>query len=266
LLHSLILTRHETLLLSGFTASSIPKLLSPRGQLATHGAYSILAGAITTTLVLAGLEAPLRWPVGLAFAFGLAAFVAHDLKAIALAGAFGSLAGVAGLFARARLSTAPVDVVASATLVGMGIAAVSFALARSLRALARRRSGLDALARLHAEIDRFNAIVSAAKVNDELIAIRGGRHDLLERQRILGTLWRARTELVTALACERILRESRELDAIVNLHFSEADRIRTLARHHVTTFDDRLSLAISVREEFERMHPHWTLHPSSRHP
>ena len=130
---------------------------------------------------------------------------------------------------------------------------------RGFRGRKRRALGFKALAKLHADVGRFNELVCALDVADRLVAAqRGARHDD-ERAAVLRALVRTHEELVRALECERLLRENRALLAGVGVGTTgvlvpmEAVRVELAAEEGSSLLRETLSVAASVREEMDRM-------------
>jgi hypothetical protein len=159
----------------------------------------------------------------------------------------------ATLWALCRLVVAPAAVWAWVALVAGAAAGVTWGTARALWQRWRRTCGFEALGRLHVEVDRFNALVSAVDVAQQLLRSRTVPPAELD------ALARAHQELAHALAVERLLRENRAvLDAVgrpLELALSPMEALRTeeSADESTTLVHETLAVATRVREELESM-------------
>lgn len=253
-LDALAIGRDKALALSGFVLGP-PELLTPRGSwtdgLALGG--GVAAGVVVPLLFLLApsTRAPLMAIVVALVVLYLVLAAGHEILATLALGAV----AVSCLWLGARIALGPESAWRWGPVVALLAVGACMAITRESRRQRRLRSGLDALARLHEEVARFDTLVRAMGVAARLEAL--DRSDPLAPrwEPRLHALRRAHAELVRALEAERILRENGEVLAKaaaaghLGLLGIEAARIAEARRESAARVAEALSAAEAVRRE-----------------
>jgi len=208
-LRALILTSEIVRGLGGFGSRAMPELFDADGGRVPHAGMSAALGLLVGGAMLFALAPACRWPLGLSLVMVVVTIVALEQEVtvwIAAPLCLGTLAVLVGVVARALLS--PALVTFGAMAAALLTACCVWLIARNRWASRRKESGLAALARLHAEVDQFNALVCTAGVARRLLVLS----DAASSQAMdTGCLVRTRRDLIVALQTERIVRENRDL-------------------------------------------------------
>jgi hypothetical protein len=115
--------------------------------------------------------------------------------------------------------------------------ATAFILAVLIRIVRILKASSAALVRLLEDVQRYNAVVHAININDQIEQAGNPNVALSDRNRIIATLWSTRTDLVRALKTERILRENHRFIARNTDLFSQ-----NLASLSVLQVDDEVNV------------------------
>lgn len=115
------------------------------------------------------------------------------------------------------------------------------------------------LIRIVEDVDRYNAIVKAIVINDEIEEAGNFNVRIDQRDRVLKALHLIREDLVRALKTEKILRknykflqENEQLFA-TNLTTLTALQISDRATEHGRLLNEALQIAVGVQEELQRL-------------
>ena len=108
------------------------------------------------------------------------------------------------------------------------------------------------------EVDRYNAVIKAIHINDQLEAA-GTTKILSERHKVIEALTLVKEDLVTALRAEKILRENRtflisnpELLA-TNLRTVQTLQVNDRASEYGRLLNEALQIATGVQEEMAKL-------------
>jgi hypothetical protein len=109
------------------------------------------------------------------------------------------------------------------------------------------------------EVDRYNAIIKAIDINDQIEAAGNLEVSLQEREKIIAALKFTRSDLVRALKTERILRENKSF--ILSNTELFANNLATLATMQVTEqatehgrlLNEALQIALDVQQEMRKL-------------
>lgn len=116
-----------------------------------------------------------------------------------------------------------------------------------------------AVRRLVKEVDRYNTVIRAVYINDQLEEAGNPGVGLSNRERVLEALKVMKTDLVRALKTERILRENKQfitknpqlfttnLTTLTALHLSDQ------ASEYGRVLDQALQVAVGVQEEMRKL-------------
>ncbi|MFN7956665.1 MAG: hypothetical protein U0610_33485, partial [bacterium] len=256
-LESLRLPEHFVRELSAVSYDDV-ELLDARGGRSLHAIISLAIGlaagmatcgvlvpkagylsAALVTLLICSVIAAAAEAVGVVLLFGLAALAIFAVLLHVVVTAHGgalSLSGAVFVFA----------------------GAVSYRIARAVRARRRRKRGLDVLARLHTNASQFNKLLTSLDVKDRLLAAQGACVDTAARANVVASLTTARENVVRTLKVERILRENRALlddvgGASVELVPLETVRVHSEADEYARVVQQTAELAVGVQAAFDEL-------------
>lgn len=131
-----------------------------------------------------------------------------EIVGLMLIGLFGFGVGYQGLSNISRVQPEGVNV-----WVWLIAIATAFSLAVLIRLIRILRSSSPALVRLLEDVERYNSVIRAIDINDQIEAAGNPDVALSDRNRVIATLWTTRTDLARALKTERILRENQRFIA-----------------------------------------------------
>jgi hypothetical protein len=139
------------------------------------------------------------------------------------------------------------------TLVGVPIAIVA------TRWFWLQRNSPTALCCLLDEVDRYNAVIKAIHINDQLEAAGTRETSLSDRQKVIEALTLTKEDLVRALRAERVLRENQsflvgnpELLA-TNLRTLQTLQVNDRASEYGRLLNEALQIASGVQEEMTKL-------------
>jgi hypothetical protein len=121
---------------------------------------------------------------------------------------------------------------------------------------------LQMLMHLLDESDRFNSIVQAIDVLDQLATVQNSQVSVSDRSQVLAALQITRDSLITGLMTERILRESRGLiarrhDLLTNIENNlttlKTFEINDRANEYGEVLNSALQIGISVQKEVQAL-------------
>ncbi|WP_414551497.1 hypothetical protein [Anabaena sp. CCY 0017] len=128
---------------------------------------------------------------------------------------------------------------------------------KKLKTLARNMT--NSLEILLSDVDRYNAVIKAIDINDQIEAAGNPGVVIEERERVIAALKLTRTDLIRALKTERILRENKnfilrntELFAN-NLATLTAMQVTEEASEHGRLLNEALQIALDVQIEMKRL-------------
>lgn len=115
------------------------------------------------------------------------------------------------------------------------------------------------LMRLFDDVDRYNSVIQAIAINDQLEAAGNTEIGLKDREKVVHALQLTRADLVRALKTERILRKNHRFIARNSDLF--ADNLTTLASlqisdrasEHGRLLNAALEIAVDVQEEMRKL-------------
>lgn len=117
----------------------------------------------------------------------------------------------------------------------------------------------SALVRLMEDVDRYNAVIRAIDINDQIEAAGNPDVALSDRNQVIATLWTTRTDLARALKTERILRENhpfivRNTDLFThNLTSLTVLQVNDQVQQQGRFLNEALAIAIDVQQEMRAL-------------
>jgi hypothetical protein len=123
----------------------------------------------------------------------------------------------------------------------------------------RKTKRLPLLITLLEEVDRYNAIVKAIEINDQLEDAGNLEVRLSDRRKVLDGLRLTRVDLVRALKTERILRENQQFIALNaelfsnNLSALTALQVSEKATEQGRLLNEALQIAVDVQQEMRKL-------------
>ncbi len=122
-----------------------------------------------------------------------------------------------------------------------------------------KRNSPGVLCCLLDEVERYNAVIKAIHINDQLEAVGTTEISLSDRQKVIEALSLTREDLVKAIRAERILRENQsflvnnpELLA-TNLRILETLQVNDRASEYGRLLNEALQIAAGVQEEMTKL-------------
>ncbi|BAY46341.1 hypothetical protein SAMD00079811_39490 [Scytonema sp. HK-05] len=109
------------------------------------------------------------------------------------------------------------------------------------------------------DVDRYNAVIKAIDINDQIEAAGNPGVSLKERKKVLEALKLTRNDLVRALKTERILRENKKFIVsraelfINNLATLTAMQVSEQATEHGRLLNEALQIALDVQQEMRSL-------------
>jgi hypothetical protein len=109
------------------------------------------------------------------------------------------------------------------------------------------------------EVEKYNVVIKAIEINDQLVAAGNKGVSLIDREKIITTLETTRANLICALKTERILRENRAFinrnsELLANhLAAMQALQISDEAREYSRLLDEALRIAQDVQTEMKTL-------------
>ncbi|RUR81740.1 hypothetical protein PCC6912_26090 [Chlorogloeopsis fritschii PCC 6912] len=109
------------------------------------------------------------------------------------------------------------------------------------------------------DVDRYNAVVKAIDINDQIEAAGNSGVEIKERSKVIEALQLTRTDLIRALKTERILRENKKFilkntDLFINnLAALTAMQVTEQASEHGKLLNEALQIALDVQHEMKRL-------------
>ena len=118
---------------------------------------------------------------------------------------------------------------------------------------------LKSVRRLVKEVDRYNSVIKAVDINDQLEEAGNPGVGLSDRERVIQALGIMKTDLVRVLKTERILRENKNFIAkhpqlfTTNLMDLTALQVSDRASEYGRVLDQALQIAVGVQEEMRKL-------------
>ena len=122
-----------------------------------------------------------------------------------------------------------------------------------------RRKLTNSLERLLNDVDRYNDMIKAIDINDQIEAAGNPGVIIQERERVIAALELTRLDLIRAVKTERILRENRQFISNNTQLFANniatlvAIQVREEATEHGRLLNEALQIALNVKLEMERL-------------
>jgi hypothetical protein len=116
------------------------------------------------------------------------------------------------------------------------------------------------LVRLFEEVKRFNSVIKAIEINDQIEAVGNPGVRLRNREQVIHALKLAREDIIRALKTERILRENEsfiKLNADLldnNLTALTALQVSDQASEHGRLLNEALQIVVDVQQEMRKLH------------
>lgn len=131
-------------------------------------------------------------------------------------------------------------------LIKLGISIISWVKFKSVRTLVK-------------EVDRYNAVIRAVDINDQLEEAGNPGVGLSNREKVIQALSEMKVDLERALKTERILRENKNFIAknpqlfTTNLTALTALQLSDRASEYGRILDQALQIAVGVQEEMRKL-------------
>ena len=115
------------------------------------------------------------------------------------------------------------------------------------------------LIKLFEDVDRFNSVIQAIAINDQIEAAGNPSVSLKNRPRVIEALELTRADLVRALKTERILRENKQfIDRNPELFANNLESLAALqvsdrATEHGRILNEAMQIAVGVRDEMRKL-------------
>ncbi|MDM9380081.1 hypothetical protein QUB80_05130 [Chlorogloeopsis sp. ULAP01] len=109
------------------------------------------------------------------------------------------------------------------------------------------------------DVNRYNAVVKAIDINDQIEAAGNSGVEIKERSKVIEALQLTRTDLIRALKTERILRENKKFIIKNNELFTNnlaaltAMQVTEQASEHGRLLNEALQIALDVQHEMRRL-------------
>ena len=109
------------------------------------------------------------------------------------------------------------------------------------------------------EVDRYNAVIKAIHINDQLEAAGTTEMRLSDREKVIEALRLTRDDLVRALRGERIFRENKSFIAgnpelfATNLRALQALQVSERASEYGRLLNEALQISVGVQEEMRKL-------------
>lgn len=115
------------------------------------------------------------------------------------------------------------------------------------------------LVRIFEEVVRFNSVIKAIDINDQIEAAGNSSVCLTNRQQVMQALWLTREDIIRALKTERILRENENFIKLntelfdTNLTALTALQVSDRASEHGRLLNEALQIVVDVRKEMRKL-------------
>ncbi len=109
------------------------------------------------------------------------------------------------------------------------------------------------------DVDRYNAVIKAIDINDQIEAAGNLGVTIKERSKVIEALQLTKADLIRALKTERILRENRKFIIsnselfMNNLATLTAMQVPEQASEHGKLLNEALQIALDVQHEMRRL-------------
>lgn len=139
---------------------------------------------------------------------------------------------------------------ASLALIGEDVKKINFSLKNKI------------LVNLFEDVERYNDVIKAIDINDQLEAAGNPEVSLTDREKVIAALELTREDLVRALRTERILRAHRSFIArnpelfANNLTALTALQVSDRASEHGKLLNEALQIAVSAQAEMRKLQDH----------
>ncbi|WP_026098733.1 hypothetical protein [Kamptonema formosum] len=151
------------------------------------------------------------------------------------------------LFPESRPLLIATYVLASLALIGEDVKKINFSLRNKI------------LVNLFEDVERYNDVIQAIDINDQLEAAGNPEVSLTDREKVIAALELTREDLVRALRTERILRAHRSFIArnpelfANNLTALTALQVSDRASEHGKLLNEALQIAVSAQAEMRKL-------------
>ena len=145
------------------------------------------------------------------------------------------------------------------TLIGGGITQTILYLWWKKRVKFLRKNVTPSLEILLNDVDRYNSVIKAIDINDQIEEAGNPEVTLKEREKVLDALKLTRNDLIRALKTERVLRENKNFiikntDLFANnLPTLSAMQVSEQATEHGRLLNEALEIALDVQLEMRRL-------------
>ncbi|HEY9674494.1 MAG TPA: hypothetical protein V6D11_23850 [Waterburya sp.] len=145
------------------------------------------------------------------------------------------------------LALAAINVIASVVLIADDLRKIIFSY--------RNRN----LARIFEDVKRFNSVIKAIDINDQIESVGNHNVHLQNREKVIHALKIAREDIIRALKTERILRKNANFMKLntelfeSNLMALNALQINDKASEHGRLLNEALQIVVDVQEEMRKL-------------
>lgn len=259
-LQGMEITKEDLKNLTGQDTDVLVREAEKKPNLLTIGSIS-LGGFFVVLLCLSSIFVPeFRIPATLVVACMATAIILGRKKNFGGGGAiFSVFAIVASIYAFYTLSKAPLDLLVISLINSICFAVITAIISRYIWLKKIKNSVQQHLLSILKDVDKYNIIIKAIKINDELEEAGNPDLSIDNREKVMEVLNMTRADLVRALKTERILRENKDFIATNPELF--ANKLTSLtelqfnaqASEHGRLLNEALQIAVSAQEEMRQL-------------
>lgn len=123
-----------------------------------------------------------------------------------------------------------------------------------------KENGSNSLRILLAEVEKYNAIIKAIDINDQIESVGNPTVAIQQREKVIKALKMTRDDLIRALKTERIIRENKNFIItnaelfVSNLASLAAMQVTEQATEHGRLLNEALQISLDVQNEMKQLH------------
>ncbi|MBD2138920.1 hypothetical protein H6F32_15365 [Anabaena sp. FACHB-1237] len=123
-----------------------------------------------------------------------------------------------------------------------------------------KENSSNSLRILLAEVEKYNAIIKAIDINDQIESVGNPTVAIQEREKVIMALKMTRDDLIRALKTERIIRENKNFIItnselfVSNLASLAAMQVTEQATEHGRLLNEALQISLDVQNEMKQLH------------
>lgn len=125
-----------------------------------------------------------------------------------------------------------------------------------------KENSTNSLRILLGEVQRYNAIIKAIDINDQIQSVGNPMVAIQERDKVISALQMTREDLIRAIKTERIIRENKNFIItnseffVNNLASLAAMQVTEQATEHGRLLNEALQISLDVQNEMKQLHNH----------